>query len=77
MSLIHDIIVYATHDECPKTEPSPQMPANRRKLSLDIRLTVECDSNMESKNQIIGLLLEESILTLVRELPANLSVYFL
>jgi hypothetical protein len=74
MALVHDIIVYATHSENPKTEPSPQQVPNRRKLSLDIRLTVDGDSNLDSKDRLVAQLLDDTIAILVREVPNSLSV---
>lgn len=76
MALIHDIIVYSTHNESPKAEPSPQHTSSRRKLSLDIRLTVDCDSNMDSKDRLVGQLLNETIAVLAKEVPMTLSVPF-
>lgn len=76
LSLVNEMITYATHKENQKPVPfSPQTQTNRRKMSLDLHLTVNED-NDESKNGLVKKLLDGAINKLVKEIPFSLTVEF-
>jgi hypothetical protein len=71
--VINEVIEYATTSE--HITPSIEVtPANRRKHSLDIKLTFQTDPNDDNKDLILGSLIQTQLRFLVNCIPSSLQV---